>query len=155
MIFTLSSFAPSLKVLTLKANTPIQLELAEMLDTSQLQVGQNIKVRNLYDVKVDGEVVIAAGAMARAQVLRVTPAKGLGRPGSLELGIQTIDAVDGTPVGLAGGDVYREGKGKQGLAWGLGLFVCIFCLAIKGEDVTFVPGYKFDCRTAAEFDIEV
>jgi len=153
-MFFLSFTTPDGKLL-LKAGTPIQLELVNSINTELITTGQTIDFRVKFDIEVDGKVVIPAGTIAKGQVIRAEQAKALGQPGEIQIEIKTLSAIDGTPVFLSGGSIYREGKDKQTLSIVLGIFVCILCLFIEGEDVVIMTGTTFDVQVATNTEIEV
>lgn len=148
------SFIPNGNVL-LKAGTQLQLELVNMIDTEMITSGQTIDFRVKFDVKADGKVVIAAGSIAKGQVIRAEKAKALGKAGQVQIEIKSVTAVDGSHVYLSGGNVFREGEDKQTLSIVLGLFVCILFLLKKGENVQIASGTSFDVQVATNAEIKV
>lgn len=150
----LSFSIPDEKVV-LKAGTPVELELVDMIDTKTIAPGQTIDFRVKYDIKVDDKVVIAAGSIAKGQVIRSKKAKAIGSPGEVQIEIKTVSAVDGTRISLSGGNIYRVGEDQQTLSLVLGIFLCILCLLIKGKEVQIMPGTSFDVTVATSTEIEV
>jgi len=139
----------------LNAGTNIPLETVSMIQSDVVFVGQTIDFRVKYDVKVDGKTVVAAGSIAKGQVMRAQKAKGLGKEGFVEIQIKSVTAADGQEVFLAGGNVYQEGEDKQTLAILLGVFVCILFLTMKGKNAQVHPGYQVTSSVAMTMTIKV
>ena len=118
-------------------------------------MGQTIDFRVKSDVKVDGKTVVAAGSIAKGQVMRAQKAKGVGKEGFVEIQIKSVTALDGQEVYLTGGNVYQEGEDKQTLSILLGIFVCILFLTIKGENAQVPPGYQVTSSVATTTTIQI
>jgi hypothetical protein len=150
----LMSFAPA-DTVVIPAGTGIQLETISELSSVNLEVGSIIPLRVIQDIKVEGKTVIAAGAQAKGQVVKVEGKKGLGKPGYVEIEIRTVTAVDGTEVRLSGGNFYGEGKDKQTTAIVLGVVLCILFLTMKGEEATIKPGKIISTTVAVSTEVNV
>lgn len=139
----------------LSTGTPVLLETTQLIQSDNLSVGQSIDLRVRFNVKAEGKVVIKAGSIAKGQVTRIQKARGLGRQGYAEIQIKTVQAVDGQMVPLTGGNIYNEGEDRQVLAWGLGIFVCLLFLMIKGKNAQIPSGTSVDANVAMDMDIAV
>ncbi|MBL0317059.1 MAG: hypothetical protein IPP69_15370 [Flavobacteriales bacterium] len=139
----------------LNAGTNIALETTNMIQSDLVSIGQIIDFRVKYDVKIEGKTVIAAGSLARGQVMRAQKPRGIGRPGSVDIQIKTVTAVDGQEVFLSGGNVYQEGEDRQTESVILGIFVCILFLAMKGKNAQVPAGYQISSSVATTMTIQV
>ncbi len=137
----------------LNAGTRVALETISMIQSDTVAIGQTIDFRVKYDVKVDNKVVIAAGSIAKGQVMRAEKAKGIGKEGMVEIQIKTVTAVDGQEVFLTGGNVYQEGEDRQVLSIVLGIFVCLLFLVMKGKNAIVPPGYEVSASVASTINI--
>lgn len=154
--FMLISFTSSAdEPIMLNAGTSVQLETISMIQSNLVSVGQTIDFRVKYDVKVNDKTVIAAGSLAKGQVMRAQKAKGLGQEGSIEIQIKSVTAVDGQEVFLSGSNVYQEGEDRTVLAVVLGIFVCILFLVIKGENAQVPAGYQIASSVATTVPIHI
>lgn len=142
-------------MVVLNAGTNVSLETVSMIQSDMISIGQTIDFRVKYDVKVDNKTVIAAGSIAKGQVMRAQKAKGLGKEGFVEIQIKSVTAVDGQQVFLTGGNVYQEGDDKQTLAILLGVFVCILFLTMKGKNAQVPPGYQVSSSVATTMNISI
>jgi hypothetical protein len=149
--FSFSSVKPTI---TLKAGTGIMMETVKSVSSELLTVGSMIDFRVTEDIKVDGVVVVEAGASATGQVVRVAPAKGLGKAGYIAVEMRSVKAVDGTNVRISGGDIYNEGENQETLALVLGLLVCILFLTMKGKNAYIQKGYSVIPAVAVSAEIE-
>jgi hypothetical protein len=154
-ILSMSFKMPGNADVVLNAGTNIPLETISMIQSDLVSVGQTIDFRVKYDVKVDGKVVVAAGAIAKGQVMRAQKAKGLGKEGFIEIQIKSVTAADGQEVFLTGGNVYQEGEDKQTLSILLGVFVCILFLTMKGKNAQVPPGYQVTTAVASTMTIKI
>jgi sporulation protein YlmC with PRC-barrel domain len=153
-IFFQSSVMAGDKV-TLNAGTPIVLETLKVIKSDAVSVGEVIDLRVKFDVKVGESVVIKAGSIAQGQVIKAQKAKGLGKPGQLEIQVNTIQTIDGQVIPLAGGNISREGEDKTTEAVVLGIILCILFLTIKGKNAE-VPMYtQINAAAAGTTYIEV
>ena len=139
----------------LNSGTNVSLETVSMIQSDMVSVGQTIDFRVKYDVKVDNKTVIAAGSIAKGQVMRAQKAKGLGKEGFVEIQIKSVTAVDGQEVFLTGGNVYQEGEDKQTLSILLGVFVCILFLKKKKKNAQVPPGYQISSSVATTMTISI
>jgi hypothetical protein len=139
----------------LRAGTAIQLETVNRISSETVRVGQTVDFRVRQDVKVDGKTAIAAGTIARGQVVRAQKARGIGREGFVEIQLRSVEAVDGTEVFLSGGNVYAEGDDKQVLSIVLGVFLCILFLLIKGENADIPAGYQVSPSVASNTPLNI
>jgi hypothetical protein len=139
----------------LTAGTNVPLETISMIRSDQVSVGQSIDFRVKYDVKIGDKTVIAAGSLAKGQVMRAQRAKGLGKEGLVEIQIKSVKAVDGQDVFLSGGNVYNEGDNKEVLSILLGIFVCVLLLTIKGKNAEVPPGYQVTSGVATTMVVKV
>lgn len=142
-------------VVVLNAGTNVPLETVSMIRSDNVSVGQIIDFRVKYDIKVDDKTVIAAGAIAKGQVMRAQKSKGLGKEGMLEIQIRSVTATDGQEVFLSGGNIYQEGEDKQTISILLGVFICILFLTKKGKNAEVPPGYQVSSSVATTMNIKV
>ena len=144
MILATSFFAPASfaqKQVTLKAGTPVILATVETLSSKTVVSGNTVDFKVVSDVIVDGNVVIPAGTIAKGQVSNVSKASALGKGGELSVGINNINAVDGTLVPLSGANISASGASKVGLA-----VVCGLCTLVG----FLIPGAQAELPAGAQ-----
>jgi hypothetical protein len=80
--------------------TDVRLRLLTAVSSATAQAGDPIRFAVLDAVRAGGVMVIDKGATALGRVSDVRPGGALGRAGSLSFSIDTVTAVDGTPIPL-------------------------------------------------------
>lgn len=139
----------------LSSGTTIPLETISLISSSSLQPGQTIDLKVRSDVKVGDKIVIAGGAIAKAQVTKVSEPKALGKQGIIELQVKSVQAVDGQNINLSSGSFGKEGEDRLGISIGLGVFVCLLFLLMKGKNAEINPGYQVDAIVASTTTINL
>lgn len=152
---SVSIYASGYEKVILPAGTIVRLENTSEISSENLIAGQTVDFFVSGDVKVDGKIVVRNGSVAKGYVTRVQKAKGLGKEGSLEIEIRSIQAVDGSEVKLTSSRVSQVGEEKQTAAILLGVLVCILFLTKKGENAKIPPGFTLDGRVASDAEITV
>ena len=89
--------------LTIPDGTPIKLQLAENVSSTQARVGDSLDFVVVRDVNVGGFTVIPAGTMARGSVTGVKGRRLLGIGGSVTLKLDSVELANGDRVGLSAG----------------------------------------------------
>lgn len=147
-----ASFAQ--KHVTLKAGTPVVFVTVENVSSKNVVSGSVIDFKVVSDVISEGEVVISAGTIAKGQVSNVSKASALGKGGELSIGLNTINAVDGTLVPLSGANVSASGKNKVGLAVVCGLCTLVGFL-IPGEQAEIPAGAQVQAVVMSNTEISL
>jgi hypothetical protein len=137
------------------AGTPIILETISSLKSDKLTPGQLIDFKVKYDIIVGDKVVIPAGTIAKGQITRSQIAKGLGKPGYIEVQVSSVTATDGSTVPLTGGNMYQEGEERQTEAIILGVLICILFLTIKGTNAEIPIGTQVNAISAGTVYVDV
>lgn len=154
--FTFASvFATGLEKIIIPSGTIVRLENSSEISSENLIPGQTVDFFVSGDVKVEGKTVIKNGAVAKGYVTRVEKAKGLGKEGSIEIEIRSVEAIDGTEVRLTSSRVSEVGEDKQTAAILLGVLVCILFLTKKGKNAKIPPGFTLDGRVASDVQITI
>ncbi|HEX7124522.1 MAG TPA: DUF2085 domain-containing protein [Thermodesulfobacteriota bacterium] len=156
-----ATFAAESGRVTLRGGTPVFLVFPDVVSSESVSEGQSIPLRVLRDVKVDGRVVIAAGARATARVTKVQPRSGWGTPGRLEVYVSDVEAVDGQLIPLSARQE-AEGRDSGSTAAVTGIVLGVLCLpsalwgfAIKGDEGRIPPGAEVKAFTEGEAYVEV
>jgi hypothetical protein len=139
----------------LSSGTFIPLETIGLISSEGLQPGQTIDLKVRTDVKVNNVVVIAGGSIAKAQVTKVSEPKALGKQGIIELQVKSVQAVDGQTINLSSGSFGKEGQDRLGVSIGLGVFVCLLFLLMKGKNAEIAPGYQVEAVVASTTTINL
>lgn len=132
-------FTSAQKKVTLKAGTPVILATVETVSSKTTVSGNTVDFKVVTDVIVDGNVVIPAGTIAKGQASNVSKASAIGKGGEITVGINNINALDGTLVPLSGANISASGKNKVGLAIVCGICT-LFGFLIPGSQAELPAG---------------
>ncbi|WP_420457833.1 hypothetical protein [Neolewinella sp.] len=146
----------------LRAGTPVVCEAGQSYTSRELTAGQSISVRVKFNVVSKKQTLISAGALGSATVSDIRKRGIFGRAGSMELSIQSVQAVDGQQVLLSGIPLRIEGKSNSTIAWiaSIVLFLTTFIggavgFLIKGKEAEFRAGTQLNASVASDLEIEV
>lgn len=92
----------------------IEVEAPFTVSSQDVKKGDAISFRVVNPVKVDGVVIIAAGATATARVVKASRGGHFGRAGRLVWEMREVTAVDGTRIPLqSAGRIVGDSKGAK------------------------------------------
>lgn len=147
---------------TLRSGTPVVIETIQTLNAKNLSEGQTVNVRVKYNVVVTKQTVIAAGALGNATISEISKPGIFGKPGRIELQIQSIQAVDGQQILVSGMPMISEGQNRRALAWSLSVGLLILTLIggaigffIKGKNAELKAGTGSNASVASDAQIDV
>jgi len=138
----------------LTSGTNVRVEVVNTISSEGASVGQQVRLRVANDVKVDGEVVIKAGAPAWGKVVNAEGNGMLGKPGKIGITLTNVKTVDGQKVPISAKKVVK-GESKQTIAIVVTLVLCLLGIFIKGKDATLQSGSYIDAQTAGEANIAI
>jgi len=153
-VMTLQSAAPLIAATMatkVPAGTLVRLRASGTVTGSNSSVGNTVIFTVTNDVKVDGAVVIKAGANAIGTVSSVRKAGIIGSAGSVGVSLTSVTAVDGTEIPISASAV-REGEDKQITALIIGL-LCLVGFFMKGGEGELQAGSTLEARTISEATI--
>jgi hypothetical protein len=145
---------PTTKVVTLADDTPVRMYLKDDLSSKKNNVNDPVHFQVRQDILVDGIVVIPAGTVVLGHVLEVRRSGFAGRSGSVQFGVDSMKAPDGTTVllrgspKLAGGSVGKVVAGAT-LAYGPG------ALLMRGSQAEIHKGLMLNAYVDGERKITV
>jgi len=157
MVFFVVEAGPSVALATtatVPIGTRVPLTVNETVTPETHAVGQRVMLSVEYDVKVDGQVVIAAGAPAVGEVSASRKSGAVGAPAEVGIVVRTVTAVDGTVVPIQGTKVVR-GASKQTESLLITILCCVLALFMKGEKANIIEGSSIDARVEAPTAVEV
>ena len=150
--FSLALALPVLPQVTIKGGTNVRVRVNQTLNSKTAQSGSVVMFSVVDDVKVDGVVVIAAGAQAEGTVTNAKKAGFIGMPGAIGITVNSVQAVDGTKVSLMATAV-RDGESKMIISIILG-FLCLIGFLMTGGEGTLDSSMMIDCRVLSDTDID-
>ena len=134
--------------------TTLQIELTKELSSKKAKVGDLVPLKIVQNLIINDVVVIPAGAEVKGVVTKARKAGGLGRGGKLEFTIVSVDTINGVKVPL------QYTKGEHGAGDGGAVAVVVFVsivggIFMKGKNVVYNEGLRFDAEVAANVDLNV
>jgi len=102
--------APRAQAFVIPADSVIGLELEDTVSSESAKVEQRVQGRVTRDVRVDGTVVIPAGARARGEVTLVEDGGRFKERARLGVRFHTLVLDDGSSVPIQTETIYREGN---------------------------------------------
>ncbi len=131
--------------------TKIRLRLEENLSSATADLGQVVDFAVTQEVRVGDAIVIANGARATGNIIKVEHRRSMGRAGYLDFSIERVQLVDGNWLNVRYTPEKNHGKG-DGAAAGVttGILAVVFWpaaplgLLIKGHDVEINKGRIYD-----------
>ncbi len=137
----------------LEDSTPVTLRTKQDLSSATVKVGDRVPFHVVKDVRVADLIVIPRGADAWGLVTAVQPRRRKGRPGKLDIAIQSVQLLTGENAPLRA-EQHSEGKSRDvgkiadipGAAietFGWGIPIVLFSMLQKGKDAYWPAGTKF------------
>lgn len=100
--------APQTNEVTLPDGTEFEVETTDEISSKTATEGDPLSFKVSDDVKVNGQIVIAAGTLVKGSITNAKKAGMMGRGGQLAIRVETTTTVDGQKIKL------RSSKGKEG-----------------------------------------
>lgn len=147
-----SSNTKKLSSITIPAGTPIVLKNTETINSSNITIGSTVSFVVVSDVVVDGKVIVKAGSLADAQISYSKKKNYAGIAGEVVVSDFSVHAVDGTYIPLRA-TLSSRGEDKVGMSVGLGFFLCMLFLLVKGEDAVIPSGATKSVYTMSDVNV--
>lgn len=141
-------------IVTLKAGTPVILELISGIQSNKAKSGQMVDFKVISDVKANGVVVIPAGSIAKGQVIDSQKNGIFGQPGELRVAIKSVTAIDGSIIPLMASEFNEEGKDKLVVSI-VGGFLCLFPFLMKGGKAEMPAGTQIQATVLSSTEITI
>lgn len=134
--------------------TRLQIELTKELSSKKAKVGDSVPLKLVQNLIINDVVVIPAGSEVRGIVTKARKAGGLGRGGKLEFTVVSVNTINGVEVPL------QYTKGEHGAGDGGAVAVVAFVsivggIFMKGKNVVYNEGLRFDAEVTANVDLNV
>jgi hypothetical protein len=153
LLFNISLLA---QVVTVPKGTPIRLRLAETLQCENSHPGDSIAFEVTDSIKIDGDTVIPANALAYGRIADgTTPTRPVGRGGRVAFDLLYVTDITGREIPISE-DRYVRGRGR-------GTEIILheitspspLWLLIEGHHIKFPEGKTIVVITAAEKDVDL
>jgi PEGA domain len=146
---------------TLQDGTAIKLRLTETLSSANAKTGQQVSFEAIDETDVDGVMVIAKGAQALATITMAEPKRTLGRPGKLDVNVDSVRLIDGEKAALAATQNAKGGGHTGAMTAGMvGTAIIFFpaaplLLFIHGKDITIPKGTEVTAFVSGDMKLNL
>lgn len=152
-LMSMTTFAQ--KEVTVKAGTPVPLQIVNPTKAADVSVGQKVAFRVSRDINVDGITAIPYGTTVNGTVYEAKKSSWWGTKGRLGIKISEIYGPNGEIIPLANGDVYVTGKNRTVLSVTLFALVVWPACFICGSKAEIPSGYEVQANVAANTLVKV
>ena len=135
-------------------DTILNLELETEITSKKAKVGDDVPLVMMDNLIINDVVIIPKGTRVNAKVTKATGSGLFGRAGKLEFVIDSVNALNGVKVPLEY-TTKREAGSDDGAIAVVAAVSVIGGLFMKGKNVTFPAGSKFEAKVIADTDLEV
>lgn len=148
--------APSPQVMRIPAGTVVQVELTEALSSRTSQQEQLFALRLAEPIVVDGQAVVAAGAMGGGEVIDAHPSAFGGRQGRLIISGRFIE-INGQRARIRGMQITAAGEQRTNTALAVSMipYAGVAGIFIQGGEVDIPVGARGTARLAEDVVIPV
>ena len=143
---TLTDAAPPPATHLLPADTEVHLRLLEPVASNTHKHGDRLPLEVVEPVRVDGAIVIPAGARGEGEVVHAAKGGFGGRAGELILASRFVRVGDQT-VRLRS---FSAGSGQDRVNLALGLSFVVVGLFVTGKDISLPAGTDVFAKVAAD-----
>lgn len=135
-------------------DTILNVELTKELTSKTSHVGDIVPLKLIDNVIVNGVVVVPAGTSVDAKVTKATSSGMFGRAGKLEFTIDSIKSLNGITIPLKYTTI-KEAGSDDGAVAVVAVVSIIGGMFMRGKNVNFPTGSKFDAIVTADTDLNV
>lgn len=119
---------------TLTDGSPVELEIADVLNTMTLKRGDRFRIRVHAPVSVAEGIVLPAGVEGMGEVVHVEPGRASGKAAELILAARYLD-YRGQQVKLRGMKLSTSGSNRTGMVAGVSVAIGVFAAFIHGGNI--------------------
>ena len=135
------------------AGTPIDLELAEALDSKILKRGDKFALKLALPIMLDGKVIVPAGTTGVGQVVDAAASGPLGRPAKLLLAARYLE-FNGRQIPLRTLQLGRAGKDNSDTVMAVSFvpYVGMLGMFMHGGEIEIPAGQRAQAKLAADVE---
>jgi hypothetical protein len=119
---------------TLVDGSPVELQIADALNTMTLKRGDRFRIRLHAPVKVAAGVLLPAGVEGIGEVVHVEPGRASGKAAELILAARHLD-YNGRQIKLRGMKLSASGANRSGMVAGVSIAIGVFAAFIHGGNI--------------------
>ena len=119
---------------TLVDGSPVELQIADALNTMTLKRGDRFRIRLHAPMKVAAGVLLPAGVEGVGEVVHVEPGRASGKAAELILAARHLD-YNGRQIKLRGMKLSASGANRSGMVAGVSIAIGVFAAFIHGGNI--------------------
>lgn len=146
--------APAPAPITLPNGMSIELELQQHVNSAYVPTGAPIYFRVAKDIRIQDQVLVRAGTLVTGKMQLAAKRGRVGKSGSMSLGVDFVDAVDGTHVPIDA-DLAKQGRSRTGATVAWTLFWGIPGLITQGVNPYLEKGTVVSGQVVADTRVDV
>lgn len=132
--------------IVIKGGTTVPLEAVKSVRAADVHEGESIDFKVSRDVKIDGNVAIPSGTLAKGIVYEAKRSTAFGTRGRLGIKLRYLTLPSGDQVAFTSSDVYIKGANRTALSV---VIFCCTCLPFPcGGKAEMPAGYEVDAMVA-------
>lgn len=137
------------------AGTLIKVETTAPVSSKEMQEGDNLPVRVVEDVFVNGSLVFARGLPGEGIIVNVHRAKNIFSNGKIETDFRTLKAIDGQDAVTFVGVEAIEAMNANAMPRGLSLIGQTFSGKNKGLEEVFIRGKNIELEAGVALYVQI
>ncbi len=155
LALTLCALPGAAQQVTIPQGTQIEVRLTTALSSADATKGMPITGEAISDVKLNGSVVIYAGAPVRGTVTQAQSKRRMGRAGQLAIAVDDVRAADGTLILVTAHVKKVKGQGGYGAGSGVGVAATGLIFFPAGPLWLLKHGHDTEIPYGTTFTVEV
>lgn len=140
-------------VIFISLKTQLKVELVNSITSKTAQEGENVDVRLVDNLIVNGVVVIPKGTIGKAYVYKARSAGGFGRKGILMIAGQEFQTINNVTVPLKQG-LTGEGNSDGGSVAVAAVISLVGGAFMKGTNIEYPAGTTFNVEVRENVDLQ-
>lgn len=146
---------PVVTKVTVNKDTLLKVKLVTPLNTRTSRSGDLVTFQVSEDMYVDGHLIIPKGAQGNGTVTKVESAKNFGRDAEIQIGFDTVVALDGSNIDTVLGEKAKMENKSLATAAGASVAGMVLLGPIGIVGGAFVHGKDIDIPAGAESYIQI
>ncbi len=135
------------------AEVKFEVELVNELSSKKCKTGDNVDLRMLDNLIINGVIVVPKGTIGRATVADARKAGGLGRKGKLTVTPLWIKTVNGVEVPFKADEFKSVGRSDGGAVAVAAAISLVGGIFMKGTNASYPAGSKFVVEVRENVDL--
>ncbi|GAC1663713.1 MAG: hypothetical protein NVS9B4_18750 [Candidatus Acidiferrum sp.] len=157
---TSTEVAAAIPRLVIEDGTCVKLRLGRTVSSADAHIGDLVDFEVAQDVEVGGYPAIARGSVARGRIVKVQGRRRMGRGGTVNIQLESVQLADGSKAALRSLKNVRGGGHATAMTVGIAATSLVYLpaapalLFIRGQDSRILKGTEVTAYVAGNFSLE-